>query len=106
MSMSVTVKTEGGALIGQGSYLFTFAVEETPNTPPCKYAGTNGIPCADAITYGQGGFSMGSSFNYSGVEYTLQLIGFKGSNSTNITTQFISDEGGSRTGTLYGRLTY
>ena len=82
-------------------FAFRFLIDETPNQTPCAYPSTT--PCADRITFQN--LDLTSSFLLGGVNYTLELLGFQTSSTAPLSTDFISQEGGTNTIGLYARFT-
>lgn len=74
------------------SFTFAFDIDETTNTEPCSYPSDPGNPCSDRISF-PASFPT-ESFSFDGSDYTVELLGF-GDNASNITSGFISQEGGS-----------
>lgn len=89
-----------------GSYNFLanyrFDIDETPNVAgTCVYPSVT--PCADKITFTN--LSAGATgFTIDGVNYTLTLVGFSNDGGQTILSDFISQEGGTSTTTLYARV--
>jgi hypothetical protein len=79
------------------NFSFRFLIDETPNTPPCAYPSTT--PCADKITFQN--LDTTSSFMIGGQSYTMELIGFSTDGGAHLTSDFISQEGGSNQAALY-----
>ncbi|WP_421994101.1 THxN family PEP-CTERM protein [Roseococcus sp.] len=90
-----------GAVPSSQTFSYQFLIDETPNTPPCAYPSTT--PCADAITFNN--LTTSSSFTIGGVPYTIQLLGFSSDGGATLSSQFISQEGGSNSIGLYARIT-
>ena len=68
----------------------TFGVDETPNSPPCKYPSVT--PCADAITI-QNVSGLNWTNTVNGTTYRFSILGFRKSLAdTTTVTQLISDE--------------
>ncbi|MEA5575333.1 THxN family PEP-CTERM protein [Anabaena sp. UHCC 0451] len=83
---------------------FDLAIDETPNVAPassCPYTST--IPCSDKISFPNA--FPGNTFNIAGTDYTLQLLGFSDTLGGNLVQDFISQEGGTNSAYLYGKLT-
>lgn len=78
-------------------FLYTTTVDETPNSPPCVYPSTT--PCADRI-----GISTvpNQSFTFEGQQLTI--ASFFLDNNGNPTNALISQEGGTTTAGVYGRV--
>jgi hypothetical protein len=90
-----------GAVPVEQDFAFRFLIDETPNQTPCAYPSTT--PCADRITFQN--LDLSSSFLLGGVNYTLELLGFQSSPAGPLSTDFISQEGGTNTIGLYARFT-
>jgi hypothetical protein len=75
--------------LGPVNFLFTLAIDETPNQLPCSYPSTT--PCADKITFNSS--TSTATFNIGTDKYTLYLMGF-GDDADHITDRFITQEGG------------
>jgi hypothetical protein len=84
------------------SFTFAFDIDETPNSEPCSYPSDPGNPCSDRISF-PASFPT-ESFSFNGDNYTVELLGF-GSNAGDITSGFISQEGGSNTTDLFAQIT-
>ncbi|MBD2212634.1 THxN family PEP-CTERM protein [Calothrix sp. FACHB-156] len=84
------------------TFNFSFNIDETLNSGKCAY-GSNSQGCADKIT-----FSTPKNFNtfsIAGVDYTLQLLGFREKPTSTTVTNFISQEGRSNSAFLYAKIT-
>ena len=89
------------------TFSFKLDIDETTNNEvqrKCPYPST--VPCSDKITFDLAGLDIGKNFEINGVEYTLQLTGFKESRvSTSFPTQnFISNEQRENNAFLFGRI--
>lgn len=73
-----------------GTFAFTFAIDETPN------------PAPDIITFPLA--YPPQTFNIGGIDYTLHLLGFGNSPST-LVSQFISPEGSTNSTRVWGEIT-
>lgn len=86
------------------AFTFTFSITETINQAPassCPFPST--IPCSDKISFPS---ALGASnFSIGGVNYTLQLLGFSNTPGGALVSEFISEEGGTNTAFLYGKIT-
>jgi PEP-CTERM motif len=86
------------------AFTFTFSIAETINQAPassCPFPST--IPCSDKISFPS---ALGSSsFSIDGVNYTLQLLGFSNTPGGSLVSEFISEEGGTNSAFLYGKIT-
>jgi hypothetical protein len=81
---------------------FNLAIDETPNVAgQCSYYSVK--PCSDKISFPNA--LPGNSFNIAGTDYTLQLLGFSNTVGGSLVTDFISQEGGTNSAYLYGKLT-
>jgi hypothetical protein len=82
-----------------------FTIEETANAEPCQFPSDD--PCADRVglTAGAPTFTKRIGTPYLGDEYRLTIVGFKDTPLSSPSTQFISQEGGSTTKTLFATLT-
>ncbi|MCP2729273.1 choice-of-anchor K domain-containing protein [Limnofasciculus baicalensis] len=76
-------------------------MDETTNAPPCAYPSTT--PCADKITF-PNSFSP-QTFNFMGMDFTLQLLGFGDTPNGPFVSDFISQEGGTNSTMLFGKIT-
>lgn len=83
------------------AFNFNLAIDETPNAPPCSYPSTT--PCADKITFPNS--LAPQSFNFMGMDFTLELIGFGDTPNGPFVSDFISQEGGTNSTMLYGKIT-
>lgn len=81
-------------------FTFTFGIDETPNVEPCAYP--SATACSDRISFPA---LPGGVFNIGGTLYTLELTGFRTSPGGALLPDFISDEGGTNSAFLYGRIT-
>ena len=84
------------------AFTFSFGIDETPNEEPCTYPTDSGNPCSDRIFF-PSAFPT-ESFSFDGTDYTLELIGF-GESDSDITSGFISQEGGNNVTNLFARVT-
>jgi len=91
--------------IGQSDFAYTFKINETVNTPPCAFPPASN-PCSDEITFANSGFTTGS-FQIGQVTYTVQLTGFKESQSSTSYSNpgFVSQEDTQSNGFLFARIT-
>lgn len=80
------------------SFLFTNAIDETPNRGTCAYPSVT--RCADKITIGSA--QQQTVFTYKGEDYTLDLQFMDGDEFTD---SFISQEGRANSAILKGRIT-
>lgn len=91
--------------IGGTPYTFTYNMylHETPNSPPCPYAGT--IACSDKVYWG----SLGSTttFSYGGKTYTLEILGFDKTcaGGSSIVSEFITEERTNNVACFYAQIT-
>lgn len=90
----------GGILISR-AFTFNFAVDETTNIDPCVYPSTT--PCADRISFLN--TTASETFEVAGTSYTLELLGFSDPATSALVDGFVSQEGGTSTASLFGRLT-
>ncbi|MCP9835588.1 MULTISPECIES: THxN family PEP-CTERM protein [unclassified Cyanobium] len=81
-------------------FIYTTSIDETPNSTPCAYPSTPGNPCADKISIST---IPAQTFTFEGRQLTLASF-FLDSNK-NPTNSLISQEGGTTTAELWGRLT-
>lgn len=88
------------AEIASEVFNFTMTVDETPNAGTCAYFSVT--PCADKITWSNA--ISDRSFSFGGKSYTLELAGFKSSPVGDLVSDFISQEGGTSTAYLYGKI--
>jgi hypothetical protein len=95
------LSTISGAIPAVQNFAFRFLIDETTNQTPCAYASTT--PCADLITFRN--LDLSSSFLLGGINYTLELLGFRTNAESPLLTSFLSQEGGSNTIGLYARFT-
>jgi len=83
------------------SFNFNFLVDETPNTPPCKYPGAT--ICPDKISFSNAVSS--NSFQIDGVDYTLELLGFSNTPGGTPVNEFISEEDRTNSTKLFAKIT-
>lgn len=88
------------AEIASEVFNFTMTIDETPNSGTCTYFSVT--PCADKIAWSNA--VSDRSFSYGGKSYTLELAGFKSSPVGDLVADFISQEGGTSTSYLYGKI--
>lgn len=90
LTINVTLKAADGTVLFDQPVPITFGIDETPNSPPCKYPSTS--PCADAITI-QNVSGLNWTNTVNGTTYRFTILGFRASmaDNTNI-TQLISNE--------------
>ncbi|TCI00756.1 PEP-CTERM sorting domain-containing protein [Roseococcus sp. SYP-B2431] len=98
LNLSTTIS---GAVPTTQMFSYQFLIDETPNQTPCAYPG--GSPCADRITFAN--LTTSSAFMIGGVPYTIELLGFSSNGGNTINSFFNSNEGGSNSIGLYGRIT-
>ncbi|MFN8512858.1 MAG: choice-of-anchor K domain-containing protein [Chloroflexia bacterium] len=98
------VVSEGATVLFNAPVHVQFTIDETPNSGTCPYPSTT--PCSDAIHLNGAGGGPSAQTVLGNTAYTLQILGFKESASSTAAplTQFISDEGGQRTGYLFAQL--
>lgn len=77
---------------------FSFNILNTIN------ATGNSIVDGDRLRFSTAGISS-QSFNYNGVDYTLQLVGFSSNSGQTIVSDFNSPEGNTAQASLYGKIT-
>ena len=80
---------------------FNFAHNETPNSLPCVAPSTT--PCADIVTISS--VSLNQVITEGGDTYFFNLLGFSTNGGATISSQFISQEGGSNSAGLYAVVT-
>lgn len=80
------------------TFNFAFNILNTPNE--------TGDPVLDGdrLRFSTSGIS-GQAFNYKGLDYTLELVGFSSDGGGTILTEFNSPEDSSATASLFGRIT-
>jgi len=82
------------------TYTFSFTHEETPNSPPCAYAG--GDPCADRVKISSVpfnvAFTLGEDHEF---VYYFSLLGFWDNTNNKYSTEYITWEGMGNTASLY-----
>lgn len=86
---------------GLQTFDFSFDIDETPNSGTCAYFSVT--PCADKVSWASA--LPAQSFVASGVEYTLELLGFSSTLGGPLVADFISQEGGNNTAYLYAKVT-
>lgn len=83
------------------NFTYSLRVVETPDDVlPCPYQSVT--PCADAVFWQN--TSSSNSFTVSGVDYTLELLGFSNTSALLPVNQFISEERSTNATTLFGRV--
>lgn len=85
------------------NFSFKLAIDETSNAgeaSACRYFST--VPCSDQISWTD--TTSTNTFSVSGVDYTLQLLGFTNGLGSAPINQFISQEGGTNQTFLYGKV--
>ncbi len=88
------------------NFRFTFNINETPNNLTshpggvCPYFSIT--PCSDRIAWSNAISS--NTFNVGGINYQLELLGFRNSPTGGLVTEFISQENQINTVSLFGRL--
>ncbi|MBD2205225.1 choice-of-anchor K domain-containing protein [Calothrix sp. FACHB-1219] len=90
--------------IGAQTFNFSFNIDETPNVgkvSDCPYYST--AICSDKITFSTP--KNVNTFSIADVEYTLQIVGFSQSPNGTPVKDFISQEGGSNSASLYAKIT-
>jgi len=86
-----------GAIPANQAFAFGFAVDETPNSPPCPYPGTPA--CSDKITFTN--IDTTNAFTLGGQAYTLEIEGFSNDGGVTVQDYFISNEGATNSAHLY-----
>jgi hypothetical protein len=102
-SLSLNVRVEPsitGPDIFNAPITIPFAIDETPNAPPCVY--TSATPCADKITFLTTTFALNSAVN--GTVYDLSL-GFVDPVTSATKDHLLSEENGSSSAVLVATLT-
>lgn len=84
----------------QHSFNFRFNILETPNIEPCPFGSIS--PCADRISWSNAVST--NRFVIDGLEYQLEIIGFRNNPNSPIVTDFISQENQTNEVNLFGRL--
>lgn len=79
-------------------FIYSSTIDETPNSPPCTYP--SDTPCADKITIST---VPNQTFTFEGK--TLTLASFFLDENGNPTDSLISQEGGTTTAQVFGKLT-
>ncbi len=87
--------------LGVKTFNFTLGIDETTNSGTCAYFSV--VPCADKISW-TSIFASETFFN-DGIEYTLQLDGFRYTPEGELVGNFISQEGGTSEAYLFGQIT-
>ncbi|MEQ8756051.1 MAG: THxN family PEP-CTERM protein [Coleofasciculus sp. G1-WW12-02] len=82
------------------TFTFNFAIDNTPNAGPCQVGSP---PCADIVTF-PSAFPT-ETFNIGGVDYTLELLGFRDSVTGDPVGEFVSAENGTNSATLFAKIT-
>ncbi|MGA9379259.1 MAG: choice-of-anchor K domain-containing protein [Phormidium sp.] len=77
---------------------FLFNIFNTPNVSG------DAVLDGDKLRFSTAGFSS-ETFNYDGVDYTLELVGFSSDGGQTIVNEFNSPEGSIATASLYGKIT-
>jgi hypothetical protein len=95
VDLSLTALVDG---VASPNFLFRFALDQTPNDPPCVYQ--SATPCADAVTVTA--LSNTGTFTANGTDYTLFIDGFRDV-SGNFSTFFVGDENTITTASVVGR---
>ncbi|MFB2839776.1 choice-of-anchor K domain-containing protein [Floridanema evergladense] len=80
------------------NFNFLFNILNTPNTTE------NPVLDGDRLRFSTAGLSS-ESFNYDGVDYTLELVGFSTDGGRTIVNEFNSPEGSIASASLYGKIT-
>lgn len=96
-----TLSVELGIDSNSGVFNFLFSHLETPNgATPCAAGGTN--PCPDKVSFTN--LTSSSGIVISGVNYTLEVVGFSTDRGATLISDFITTEAQPNPATLYGRL--
>ncbi|MBD2579545.1 THxN family PEP-CTERM protein [Oscillatoria sp. FACHB-1406] len=80
---------------------FTFGVNETPNS--ASQCPGDAVPCDDIISFPN--VLPSEAFEYLGNQYTLELVKFADAIDAAGTNEFISQEGGTNSTSLFARMT-
>lgn len=81
-------------------FTFNFAINNTPNVGPCPVGNP---PCADIVTFPSA--LPTETFNIGGVDYTLELLGFRDPVTGDPVGEFVSAENGTNSATLFAKIT-
>jgi len=106
-----SLKLDFGDGIGSKLFDFSLSIDETPNRicnnnngKDCAYQTDAGKGCADQITW-DFAINNGSTFEYENETYSLELVGFgSGFDGTTIVNEFISQEDGNNSASLFAKL--
>lgn len=79
------------------TFNFSFHIVNTPNGHPNPHDDADHVVVNSVFS--------NTLFNYLGVNYTLQLLGFSTDNGATILTDFLSDEGTTALAKVYGKIT-
>jgi hypothetical protein len=95
----------GDNSIGSQQFNFAFSVDETLNNQTvCPYQTTAGKGCSDKIAWNFA-IDKKSTFDYNNETYSLELVGFGNQlASGGIVNEFISQENGNNSASLFARL--
>ena len=95
----------GDSGLSSQNFGFAFSIDETPNKQEvCPYQTDVGKGCSDRITW-DFSIDQSNSFTYNNEKYSLELVGFsKELSSKTIVNDFISQEGGDNSASLFARL--
>ena len=97
VTLSIDLDLTDPLSVDDNAFDFAFSIENTPNV--------SGDPVADGdIVTVMNSFSP-ATFNYAGVEYTLNLLGFSSDGGANIRTDFSSPENGTQCAALFAQIT-
>jgi len=99
-SVSLTLETLFTTPPVSIDFIYSSTIDETPNATPCVYPSDSGNPCADKITIST---VPNQTFQFQGK--TLTLASFFLDSNGNATDSLISQEGGTTTAQVFGRLT-
>jgi hypothetical protein len=88
------------------TFTFNFNHNETPNSGTCDPASQLQPPvsCPDVVTFEDNGVSS-EFITLDGVDYNLTLSGFVAAGTSDLVSQFITEEGGENVATLKAQLT-
>ena len=86
----------------EANFSFDLQIDETPNNAgTCVYPST--VPCADRISFADAFAS--ETFEIDNIFYMLEIVGFSHSLGGDLVTDFISQEGGTNSASLFARVT-
>ncbi|MEQ9549334.1 MAG: THxN family PEP-CTERM protein [Coleofasciculus sp. G3-WIS-01] len=85
------------------AFTFNVIIDETLNSTPCQYASDPGNPCSDKVSFSNTVSS--STFLIDGIEYNIELLGFRDTPTGTSINKLITQEDGTNQTKLFAKIT-